>query len=168
MTELVLTALYYGLWLALFLVIALLVSSLYFLLKYAWERGWVKKAGQGIKRFAIWSWPYVKRFSLFLTRTLVRFLKWLPPQLSRMGRKLVKLPSGTGKAIVWLVKKTWSIFKIACILSLLATAVVIFTWAFHINTQELFLVDFVKFGTMTIAVITGLFAALRLVKEFAG
>ena len=38
MTELVLTALYYGLWLALFLVIALLVFSAYFLLKSAWKR----------------------------------------------------------------------------------------------------------------------------------
>lgn len=38
MTELVLAVLYYGLWLALFLVIALLVSSAYFLLKSAWKR----------------------------------------------------------------------------------------------------------------------------------
>ncbi len=70
MTELVLTTLYYGLWLALFLVIALLVFSVCFLLKSAWKRGWIKKAWRGIKRVAMW-------LTRFLAKLLVRFINWL-------------------------------------------------------------------------------------------
>lgn len=77
--------LYYGLMFFVVLASAFLTTLVYFALRYAWKRGWVRKGASALKRFAVWLKSRRKRKKRAVKKTslvgkiLAAFL--LPPML---------------------------------------------------------------------------------------